>query len=50
MGKKILIVEDDPIARKAMERLLSSHPRLAFLEPRVVQAASGQQGLAVFVT
>jgi CheY-like chemotaxis protein len=49
MGKKILIVEDDPIARKAMERLLSSHPRLAFLEPRVVQAASGQQGLAVFV-
>lgn len=49
MGKKILIVEDDPIARRAMERLLSSHPRLAHLEPRVVQAASGQQGLAVFV-
>jgi len=49
MGKKILIVEDDPIARKALERLLSTHPRLAFLEPRVIQAASGQQGLAVFV-
>lgn len=49
MGKKILLVEDDPIARKSMERLISSHPRLASIEPTVVQAASGQQGLAVFV-
>lgn len=50
MGKKILLVEDDPIARKSMERLISSHPRLAPLQPTVVQAASGQQGLAVFVS
>lgn len=50
MGKKILLVEDDPIARKAMERLICGDPRLAELEPRVVQAASGQQGLAVFVS
>jgi len=50
MGKKILLVEDDPIARKSMERVISSHPRLASLEPTVVQAASGQQGLAVFVS
>jgi CheY-like chemotaxis protein/tetratricopeptide (TPR) repeat protein len=49
MGKKILLVEDDPIARKAMERLICSDPRLAELEPSIVQAASGQQGLAVFV-
>jgi hypothetical protein len=46
MGKKILLVEDDPIARKGMERLILNDPRLAAVEPRVVQAASGQQGLA----
>jgi CheY-like chemotaxis protein len=50
MGKTILIVEDDPIARKAMDRLIMSDPRLAAIEPRVVQAASGQQGLAVYVS
>jgi CheY-like chemotaxis protein len=50
MGKTILLVEDDPIARKAMERLIMSDPRLAAIEPRVVQAASGQQGLAVYVS
>lgn len=50
MGKKILLVEDDPIARKSLERLISSHPRLADIQPTVVQAASGQQGLAVFVS
>ena len=50
MKKKILIVEDDPIARKGMERLICSDPRLAILEPCIVQAASGQQGLAVFVS
>jgi hypothetical protein len=44
MGKTILLVEDDPIARKAMERLILSDARLAGIEPRVVQAASGQQG------
>jgi len=50
MGKTILLVEDDPIARKAMERLILHDARLASIEPRVVQAASGQQGLAVFVS
>ena len=50
MGKTILLVEDDPIARKAMERLILNDPRLASIEPRVVQAASGQQGLAVYVS
>ena len=50
MGKKILLVEDDPIARKAMERLICSDARLAEIGPSVVQAASGQQGLAVFVS
>jgi len=50
MGKKILLVEDDPIARKALERLICSDPRLAAIEPQVVQAASGQQGLAVYVS
>ena len=50
MGKTILIVEDDPIARKAMERLILNDARLASIEPRVVQAASGQQGLAVYVS
>jgi len=49
MPKKILLVEDDPIARKSMERLICSDPRLAAIEPQVVQAASGQQALAVFV-
>jgi CheY-like chemotaxis protein len=50
MSRKILLVEDDPIARKSMERLIASHPRLAPLDPVIVQAASGQQGLAVFVS
>ena len=50
MGKTILLVEDDPIARKAMERLIMSDSRLAGIEPRMVQAASGQQGLAVYVS
>jgi CheY-like chemotaxis protein len=50
MGKTILLVEDDPIARRAVERLIMSDPRLAGIEPRVVQAASGQQGLAVYVS
>jgi len=34
MGKTILLVEDDPIARKAMERLILNDPRLASIEPR----------------
>jgi CheY-like chemotaxis protein len=50
MGKKILLVEDDPIARRSMERLICGEPRLAPIEPVIVQAASGQQGLAVFVS
>ena len=49
MPSKILLVEDDAIARKSMERLICSDPRLGGLEPQVVHAASGQQGLAMFV-
>jgi CheY-like chemotaxis protein len=49
MAKKILLVEDDAIARKSMERLICTDERLAGLEPSVVHAASGQQGLAIFV-
>ncbi len=49
MAKKILLVEDDAIARKSMERLICTDGRLAGLEPSVVHAASGQQGLAIFV-
>lgn len=33
-----------------MERLICGDERLAAIDPRVVQAASGQQGLAVFVS
>ena len=50
MGKKILLVEDDPVARRAVDRLICGHPRLAPLEPQIVNASSGQQGLAVFVS
>jgi CheY-like chemotaxis protein/tetratricopeptide (TPR) repeat protein len=49
MAKKILLVEDDAIARKSMERLICTDERLAGLEPHVIHAASGQQGLAMFV-
>lgn len=49
MPKKILLVEDDAIARRSMERLICTDARLAAVEPQVVQAASGQQGLAMFV-
>jgi CheY-like chemotaxis protein len=50
MPKKILLVEDDAIARKSMERLISTDARLSAVEPQVVQAASGQQALAMFVS
>jgi CheY-like chemotaxis protein len=49
MPKKILLVEDDPIVRKSIDALICRHPRLAPLSPVLVHAASGQQGLAVFV-
>ena len=49
MAKKILLVEDDAIARKSMERLICTDELLAELEPHVIQAATGQQGLAMFV-
>ena len=49
MAKKILLVEDDAVARKSMERLICTDERLATLVPSVCHAATGQQGLAMFV-
>jgi len=49
MAFTVLLVDDDPMARSAMERAILDDARLRPLGPRVVQAASGEQGLAMFV-
>jgi len=49
MAFTVLLVDDDPMARSAMERAILGDSRLRPLEPRVIQAASGEQGLAMFV-
>lgn len=43
----ILVVDDDPVARKVIDRLLTSEPRLRDLAPRVLQAPDGQKALAM---
>ena len=49
MAFTVLLVDDDPLARSAMERAILDDVRLRPFAPRVVQAASGEQGLAMFV-
>jgi CheY-like chemotaxis protein/cytochrome c-type biogenesis protein CcmH/NrfG len=49
MAFTVLLVDDDPVARSAMERAILDDARLRPLGPRVVQGASGEQGLAMFV-
>jgi CheY-like chemotaxis protein/cytochrome c-type biogenesis protein CcmH/NrfG len=49
MALTVLLVDDDPMARGVIERTIVDDTRLRPFEPRVVQAASGEQGLAVFV-
>jgi CheY-like chemotaxis protein/tetratricopeptide (TPR) repeat protein len=49
MAITILLVDDDPMARSAMERAILDDARLRTLVPTVTQAASGEQGLAMFV-
>jgi CheY-like chemotaxis protein len=49
MAFTVLLVDDDPMARSAMERAILDDARLRPFGPRVLQAASGEQGLAMFV-
>jgi CheY-like chemotaxis protein len=49
MALTVLLVDDDPLARSAMERAIVDDVRLRPFAPRVIQAASGEQGLAMFV-
>ena len=49
MAFTVLLVDDDPMARSAMERVILDDARLRPFGPRVLQAASGEQGLAMFV-
>jgi len=49
MAFTVLLVDDDPMARNAMERAILDDARLRPFSPRVEQAASGEQGLAMFV-
>ncbi len=49
MALTVLLVDDDPLARNAMERVILDDARLRSSNPRVIQAASGEQGLAMFV-
>jgi CheY-like chemotaxis protein len=49
MAFTVLLVDDDPMARSAMERAILDDARLKSFGPRVLQAASGEQGLAMFV-
>jgi CheY-like chemotaxis protein len=48
MAFTVLLVDDDPMARSAMERAILDDARLRPFGPRVAQAASGEQGLAMF--
>jgi CheY-like chemotaxis protein len=49
MAFTVLLVDDDPMTLSAMERAILDDARLRPLGPRVVHAASGEQGLAMFV-
>jgi CheY-like chemotaxis protein len=49
MALTVLLVDDDPMARSTMERAILDDARLRPFGPRVVHAASGEQGLAMFV-
>lgn len=49
MATTILLVDDDPLARKIIERQILDDPRLQHMAPRILHAASGEQGLAYFV-
>jgi CheY-like chemotaxis protein len=49
MAFTVLLVDDDPMARSAMDRAILDDVRLRRFGPRVLQAASGEQGLAMFV-
>ncbi|MGB8297240.1 MAG: DUF4388 domain-containing protein [Polyangia bacterium] len=49
MAFTVLLVDDDPMARSAMERAIIDDARLRPFGPTVLQAASGEQGLAMFV-
>ena len=49
MAFTVLLVDDDPMARSAMERAILDDARLRPFGPKVAQAASGEQGLAMFV-
>jgi CheY-like chemotaxis protein/tetratricopeptide (TPR) repeat protein len=50
MPTAILLVDDDPSARRAIERLIATEPRLRALEPQVVQALDGHRGLVALET
>jgi CheY-like chemotaxis protein len=50
MAFTVLLVDDDPMARSAMERAILDDARLRPFGPRVAQAASGEQALAMFVS
>jgi len=50
MAFTVLLVDDDPMARSAMERAILDDARLRPFGPTVLQAASGEQGLAMFVS
>src|SRR4051812_32134783 len=43
----ILLVDDDPIARKVIDRMLTTEARLRGLDPRVVQTSDGQKALTM---
>ena len=49
MAFTVLLVDDDPMARSAMERAILDDARLRPFGPRVAQAASGEQALAMFL-
>lgn len=48
MATTVLLVDDDPIARRMIERLVGSEPRLRGLDLRVIGAGDGDKALALF--
>jgi CheY-like chemotaxis protein/tetratricopeptide (TPR) repeat protein len=47
MATPILLVDDDPVTRRVIERVIATEPRLRAMDARVLPAPDGREGLAL---